>query len=126
MVSVNIASSAASVSDFQQSVRYHVKYSVGKVWEQASRGDLYNAVALTIRERLIDGMLATEKRYNAADAKRLYYLSMEFLMGRSLGNNIYNLEVYDLARGQTKHVLSMFPGTSRILRIWRGTIIPCG
>jgi len=104
MVSVNIASSAASVSDFQQSVRYHVKYSVGKVWEQASRGDLYNAVALTIRERLIDGMLATEKRYNAADAKRLYYLSMEFLMGRSLGNNIYNLEVYDLASNALKRM----------------------
>lgn len=102
MKSVNIVSSAAGVSDFQQSVRYHIKYSGGKAWEQASMGDLYNAVALTVREHLIDGMLATEKRFSNKDAKRLYYLSMEFLMGRSLGNNIYNLGIHDLAGNALK------------------------
>jgi starch phosphorylase len=49
------------------------------------------AVSLAVRDTLVDRLLQTEKRYQAADAKRLYYLSMEFLIGRSLGNNIYNL-----------------------------------
>src|SRR5205823_14698737 len=44
----------------------------------------------------------TERRYQRADAKRLYYLSMEFLMGRSLGNNLYNLGLH----GQAKQVLA--------------------
>src|SRR5262245_66246771 len=43
-------------------------------------------------------MLATEERYRAADAKRLYYLSVEFLMGRSLGNNLLNLGMLDPVR----------------------------
>ncbi len=104
MESMNDLSSEAGITDFQQSVRYHVKYSDGKVWEQASRGDLYNAVSLTTRERLIDRMHATEARYQKEDAKRLYYLSMEFLMGRSLGNNIYNLGIHDMVGNALKEM----------------------
>lgn len=66
--------------------------------DQASKGDLYEAVALAVRDRLIDGMLETDERYKRQDAKRLYYLSLEFLMGRALGNNLYNLGVFDLAK----------------------------
>jgi len=104
MENVNSVSAQADMSDFQESVLYHVKYSNGKIWEQASKGDLYKAVAFTIRERLIDGMLETEERYSNQDAKRLYYLSMEFLMGRSLGNNIFNLGIYDLAYNSLKNM----------------------
>ncbi len=86
------------IPDFQKSIQYHVKYSSGKTWDQASKTDIYNAVALAVREHLIDAMLATEERYKKKDAKRLYYLSMEFLMGRSLGNNLYNLEIFELAK----------------------------
>jgi len=75
-----------------------VRYSGGKAWDQASRGDLYQAVALAVRDRLIDGMLETDERYKRQDAKRLYYLSLEFLMGRALGNNLYNLGIFDLAK----------------------------
>ncbi|MBE9580975.1 MAG: glycogen/starch/alpha-glucan phosphorylase [Proteobacteria bacterium] len=84
--------------DFQNSVRHHVRYSGGKALDQASKGDLYEAVALAVRDRLIDGMLETDERYKRQDAKRLYYLSLEFLMGRALGNNLYNLGVFDLAK----------------------------
>ncbi len=90
--------STYSMSDFQKSVRYHVKYSDGKAWDDFSRRDIFNAVSLATREHLIDGMLDTEKRYNEQDAKKLYYLSMEFLMGRSLGNNLYNLGIFDLCK----------------------------
>jgi starch phosphorylase len=57
--------------------------------------DLFLAVALAVRDRLVDRMLETEERYQKADAKRLYYLSMEFLMGRALGNNLSNLGIHD-------------------------------
>ena len=46
--------------------------------------ELFRAVALAVRDQLVDRMLATEERYRQAQAKRLYYLSIEFLMGRSL------------------------------------------
>jgi starch phosphorylase len=91
-------SSTNGIRDFQNSMRHHIKYSQGKAWDQASKDDLYQAVALAVRDRLIDGMLETDQRYKNEDAKRLYYLSMEFLMGRTLGNNLYNLGIFDLAK----------------------------
>ena len=93
-----IKNSTNGLRDFQNSVRHHVRYSGGKAWDQASKGDLYQAVALAVRDRLIDGMLETDERYKKQDAKRLYYLSLEFLMGRALGNNLYNLGIFDLAK----------------------------
>ena len=74
------------------------KYSVGKLWENASQNDLLNAVSLAVRERMIDGMLETEKRYQKKSVKRLYYFSMEYLIGRSLGNNLYNLKMFDTCK----------------------------
>ena len=80
---------------FQESVCRHLKFSLGMEWQKASSRDLFWAVSLAIRDRLTEKMLETEARYQKADAKRIYYLSMEFLMGRSLGNNIYNLGIFD-------------------------------
>jgi glycogen phosphorylase len=97
VIMTKIKSLERTVQDFQQSVLYHIKYSTGKALAEASKSDCYKAVALTVRERLIDAMLATNERYESQDAKRLYYLSMEFLMGRALGNNLYNLGIFDVA-----------------------------
>ncbi|MBW2107430.1 MAG: glycogen/starch/alpha-glucan phosphorylase [Deltaproteobacteria bacterium] len=85
----------SGIRAFQQAVDHHIRYSVAKRWDEASAHDRYKAVALAVRDRIIDGMLATQDRYQSADVKRLYYLSMEFLMGRALGNNLYNLGVFD-------------------------------
>ena len=63
-----------------------------------SPSDLLRPVSLAIRDRLIDRMIETEERYERTDAKRLYYLSMEFLMGRSLGDNLVNLRLEDECR----------------------------
>ena len=89
---------ANSVSDLQESICQHVRYSLGKEWKNLSGRDLFLGVALAVRDRLVERMLETEERYQRTDAKRLYYLSMEFLMGRSLGNNLYNLGIFDLCR----------------------------
>ncbi|MFN0085255.1 MAG: glycogen/starch/alpha-glucan phosphorylase, partial [Blastocatellia bacterium] len=82
----------------KKTILRHARYALGKHRADLTRRDIFHAVGLAIRETLIDGMLATEDRYQQAGAKRLYYLSMEFLMGRSLGNNLFNLGLFDLCR----------------------------
>ncbi len=84
------------LSALQASIRHYVRYALGKEWQHLSGAELFRAVALAVRDRLVDRMLATEARYRQAHAKRLYYLSIEFLMGRSLSNNLYNLGLFDL------------------------------
>ncbi|MDY6990151.1 MAG: glycogen/starch/alpha-glucan phosphorylase [Thermodesulfobacteriota bacterium] len=85
-------------SSFQESIRRHIRYSLGKEYKELSGRELLTAVSLAVRDRLIDKMLETENRYQSNDVKRLYYLSLEFLMGRSLGNNLCNLGLFDLGR----------------------------
>lgn len=85
-----------SVAVFQDSIRRQVRYALGKEWRNLSGYDLFTAVALAVRELLIDRMLETETRYQQANSKRLYYLSIEFLMGRSLANNLDNLGLLEL------------------------------
>ncbi len=84
-----------SVAGMQEAIRHHARYGLGREWVEPSKREQFVSTAMTVRDRLIDGMLETEHRYQKADAKRLYYLSMEFLMGRSLGNNLYNLGMFD-------------------------------
>ena len=57
-----------------------------------------HALSVAVRRPMLDAMRETERRYRDQDSKRLYYLSMEFLMGRALGNNLTNLELYDEAK----------------------------
>lgn len=85
-----------SIVAFQDSIRRQARYSLGKEWRNLSGYDLFTAVALAVRELLVDRMLETEARYQRANAKRLYYLSIEFLMGRSLANNLDNLGLFEL------------------------------
>jgi starch phosphorylase len=84
-------------SELRDSIARHLKYTVGVTQQDARRNDVLNALAFSIRDRLIDGIEETEARYNDAGAKRLYYLSMEFLVGQSLENNLRNLHLYDEA-----------------------------
>ncbi|HEX9870441.1 MAG TPA: glycogen/starch/alpha-glucan phosphorylase [Candidatus Tectomicrobia bacterium] len=86
---------STTASALQESIYYHIRYSLGQSWENLSKHHLFAAVVLAVRDRIVDRMLATEARYQASDAKSLYYLSMEFLMGQSLSNNLYNLRILD-------------------------------
>jgi starch phosphorylase len=87
-----------SVFAIQESIRRHVRYSLGKAWRDLSPRDLFTAVALVVRDQMVEGMLETEERYRQKDPKRLYYLSIEFLIGQSLGNNLHSLKVRELYR----------------------------
>ena len=89
---------AAMVKKLEKRIRYHIKYSLGHTLADVTCHKVLQAVSLAVRELIIDGMLKTETRYRRKKTKRVYYLSMEFLMGRSLENNLYNLGVYSECR----------------------------
>ena len=72
----------------------HIRLSLGKRQQECSERDYYLALSYTLRDRMLELMLETEDRYRQTNAKRLYYLSMEFLIGRSLGNNLINLGLF--------------------------------
>ncbi len=73
---------------------HRMYYSVAKDEYTARRWDVYRALALSVRDYLMERWFATQKRYYDDDVKRVYYLSLEFLMGRSLLNNVMNLGAY--------------------------------
>ncbi len=68
----------------RESVHWRLRYSLGRTPENLSPNELLHAIGLAVRDRMVDVLFDTERRYQEADAKRLYYLSMEFLIGRSL------------------------------------------
>ncbi|MEW6127169.1 MAG: glycogen/starch/alpha-glucan phosphorylase [Acidobacteriota bacterium] len=87
-----------SVDGFENSLIRHARYLIGKEWQDLSGYERFQVVAMSVRDRLVDRMIETKQRYKQSDAKRLYYLSMEFLMGRLLGNNLINLGVMEACR----------------------------
>lgn len=80
---------------FKRSVVYNVKTLYRKTLEEASPQQIFQAVAYAIKDAVIDNWLESQKEYEKQDPKTVYYLSMEFLMGRALGNNMINLQAYD-------------------------------
>ena len=80
----------------------HLLYSLAKDQYSATARDRFMSLALTVRDRLIERWISTQQRYYKKDAKRIYYLSAEFLMGRALGNNLINLGLHDVAKEAMK------------------------
>ncbi|NOX33390.1 MAG: glycogen/starch/alpha-glucan phosphorylase [Deltaproteobacteria bacterium] len=80
---------------FKFSFYHHINYVLGKKIEDASKLDLLNAVSSAVGKFLVDISFETNQRYRNNDSKRLYYLSMEFLVGRLLSNNLLNLRIYN-------------------------------
>ena len=83
---------------FKRSVLYNVKTLYRKTMEEATPQQIFQAVSYAVKDAIIDNWLATQKEYEKKDPKTVYYLSMEFLMGRALGNNIINLEAYKMVK----------------------------
>src|SRR5687767_8582660 len=78
---------------FQAAFFRHLQLSLGKDKYSATAYDKYLAVAYAVRDRLIERWILTQQTYYRQDVKRIYYLSLEFLMGRTLGNTIMNLRL---------------------------------
>lgn len=77
---------------FKRSVLYNVKTLYRKTMEEATPQQIFQAVSYAIKDAVVDNWMTTQKEYEEKDVKTVYYLSMEFLMGRALGNNIINLQ----------------------------------
>jgi len=82
----------------------HVEFTRGKNFESSSAYDRYLALALSVRDRMAKAWVRTQRRYYQHDVKRAYYLSAEYLLGRSLGNNLINMGLWDPVRTALKEL----------------------
>ena len=84
--------------EFKKDVVYNVKSLYRKTIDEATPQQVYQAVSLAVKDLIIDRWIATQKEFDKEDVKVVYYMSMEFLTGRFLGNNIINIcEIKDIA-----------------------------
>ncbi len=79
---------------FKKEVTDNVKMLFRKKIDEASQQQIFHAVAYAVKDMIMDQWIATQKEYEKEDVKTVYYMSMEFLMGRALGNNMINLMCY--------------------------------
>ena len=80
------------------SIEHYIKYFIGKRTCEITKEEAFTVIAYAVREFAMDKMYETIARYNQVGTKRIYYLSIEYLIGRSLENNMYNLGIYDLLK----------------------------
>jgi len=90
--------SRKDVRAFEDRIYHYLRYSLGRKREGASRENIYLALAYAVKHDLLDRMIETVERYERNDAKRVYYLSIEYLLGRFLRDHMRNLGIYDTAR----------------------------
>ena len=81
---------------FIEDVKENVKNLYRKTLEEASQQEIFQAVSYTVKDVIIDDWLATQKAFDKQDPKMVYYMSMEFLMGRALGNNMIGLNLDEI------------------------------
>jgi len=83
---------------FKRSVLYNVRTLYRKTLEEATPQQIFQAVSYAIKDQIVENWMDTQKAYEEEDPKMVYYMSMEFLMGRALGNNMINLQAYDTVK----------------------------
>ncbi len=96
---INFTREATSLN---QRIVQHLKYSMGKKISDASLEDIFYSLGLAVREIMIDRLFETDERYQNNNVKRMYYLSLEYLIGRSLSNNLINLGIVDICSDALK------------------------
>jgi glycogen phosphorylase len=83
---------------FRSLIEHHLRFTLAKRRIQLTKTDWYRATAMVVRDFLVERMLTTEARVERRNAKKIYYLSVEFLIGRSLENNLFNLGLIEVCR----------------------------
>ncbi len=79
---------------FKRSVLYNIRTQYRKELEEATPQQVFQAASLAIKDQIIQNWMDTQKAYEKEDPKMVYYMSMEFLMGRAMGNNLINMQAY--------------------------------
>ena len=97
-VSLKVEKLGTTAEAIRNGFLHHLKYTLAKDEYSATDHDRYYALALAVRDRLAERWLATSVTYHKQHVKRAYYLSMEYLMGRMMGNNVINLSLEDEVR----------------------------
>ena len=91
-----------SVEGLKEDFAWHIRYSLAKDIDRATPRDQYTAFANAVRDRIVERWINTQDNYRRQNTKRVYYMSLEFLMGRLLGNNVINLKADQLCREALK------------------------
>ena len=86
---------------FKKELESNVRMLFRRKLEEATPQQIYQAVAYSVKDDIIDNWIETHKAYEKQDKKMVYYMSMEFLMGRALGNNMINLPLQHWATAHT-------------------------
>ncbi|MGI6098764.1 MAG: glycogen phosphorylase, partial [Kiritimatiellia bacterium] len=82
-----------STDSLRNAFNWHLRYSLAKDRYTATDRDRYVALASTVRDYMVERWILTQQRHHRNDVKRVYYLSLEFLMGRLLANNVINMRM---------------------------------
>lgn len=90
--------SAAPAKSMKDAILEHLKFTLAHNPTVATNRDWLTCVSLAVRDRIVDNMIATQREHHQSKTRRLYYLSMEYLMGRMLVNNMYSAGIYDEVR----------------------------
>ena len=91
-----------SVEGLKEDFAWHLRYTLAKAEGSATERDHYTAFANAVRDRIVERWINTQEEYHKQNTKRVYYMSLEFLIGRLLGNNVINLKADNIAREALK------------------------
>ena len=91
-----------TVAGLKRDILRHIVSSLGNDFARRSENNYYHGLALAVRDRMIDQWIKTQRSYYSDQSKRVYYLSMEYLPGKSLLNNLHCLDIYEVAEKALK------------------------